>query len=60
MVLTLNPIVGEVCVVLPIDSLYKIDVLPAPSNPSINILISLFPTNRHHILENILPILKMH
>lgn len=59
MVLTLNPIVGLVCVALPIDNFYKIDVLPAPSNPNINILTSFLPANLCHSLENIPPILNM-
>ena len=59
MVLTLNPIVGIVYVALPIANLYKIDDLPAPSNPSINILTSLLPTNLPHSLENMSPILNI-
>lgn len=51
-----SPMVGIVVTISPSFSLYKIVVLPAASNPTINILISFLPKRPLNKFENILPI----
>ena len=47
----LNPIVGIVCTFSPSLILYNIEVLPAPSSPTISILKSFGPKNLEHNFE---------
>lgn len=52
------PIVGIVVTISPNLSLYRIVVLPAASNPTINILISFLPNNPLNRFANTLPMVN--
>jgi len=54
-----TPIVGIVVTISPNFNLYRIVVLPAASNPTINILISFLPNKLLNNFANVPPIFRI-